>query len=194
MMGNKESELTTAIMQYAIRCLTEGDQPALRSMNFGPREVEALREMSLGDMCHIDSLRAHCLKVALEREVYWPMVEKLRKRRESAELQKALIRADAAQDMMEDLFGVGAREYARLRRMLVVDTISGRPPEPSEAATQTLWDTWKQRIEGRAGVSLRGEDYIAMHEETGIALRVIWSQTRRWTEYGKSPAVANGSQ
>jgi len=193
MIGNKESELTTAIMQYAIRCLSEGDQAALRNMNFGPREVEALREMNLGDMCHLDSLRAHCLKVALEREVYWPMVEYLRELRKSAELQKALIKADAAQDMMEKLYGMGAREYVRLRRMLVVETISGRPPEPSESDTQKLWDAWKQRIAGCEEIVLLAEDYLAMHEETGIAMRAIWSQTRRWREYKKPPGVANGS-
>lgn len=192
MMGNKESELTTAILQYAIRCLTEGDQAALRNMNFGPREVEALREMKLGDLCHIESLRAHCLKIALEREVYWPMVENLRGLRKSAELQKALIRADAAQEMMEKLYGMGAREYVRLRRMLVVDTVVGRPPEPTEAEIQTLWDAWKQRIEGREDQILLGEEYLALHEETGIALRAIWSQTRRWMEYGKSPSAAAG--
>ena len=192
MMGNKESELTTAIMQYAIRCLAEGDQAALRNMNFGPREVEALREMNLGDMCHIETLRAHCLKIALNREVYWPMVAHMRNRREAGELQKELISADAAQDMMQHFYGTGSREYVRLRRMLVVESISGRPPEPNEVETQTLWDAWKQRIEGREGMLLRPEEYLTMHEETGIALRAIWSQTRRWAEYGKLPTAANG--
>lgn len=189
MMGNKESELTSAVMLYAIRCLAEGDQSALRNMNFGPREVQALREMNLGDMCHIETLRAHCLKIALNREVYWPMVAHLRNRRESEELQKALISADAAQEMMQTFFGMSGREYARLRRMLVVETISGRPPEPDEEATQKLWEAWKQRIEGREEMLLPPEEYLAMHEETGIALRAIWSQTRRWAEYGQLPGT-----
>ncbi len=191
MMGNKESELTSAVMLYAIRCLAEGDQSALRNMNFGPREVQALREMNLGDMCHIETLRAHCLKIALNREVYWPMVAHLRNRRESEELQKALISADAAQEMMQTFFGMSGREYARLRRMLVVETISGRPPEPDEEDTQKLWEAWKQRIEGREEMLLPPEEYLAMHEETGIALRAIWSQTRRWAEYGQLPGTRN---
>jgi len=193
MMGNKESELTTAIMQYAIRCLSEGDQAALRNMNFGPREVEALREMNLGDMCHIETLRAHCLQIVLNREAYWPMVAHMRNRREAADLQKELITADAAQDMMQHYYGMGSREYVRLRRMLVVESISGRPPEPSEAETQTLWDAWKQHIEGREEILLRPEDYLALHKKTDIALRAIWSQTRRWEDYGKLPAAANGN-
>ncbi len=193
MMGNKESELTSAVMLYAIRCLAEGDQSALRNMNFGPREVQALREMNLGDMCHIETLRAHCLKIALIREVYWPMVAHLRNRRKSGELQKALISADAAQEMMQTFFGMSGREYARLRRMLVVETIVGRPPELDEDDTQKLWDAWKQRIEGREEMLLPPEEYLGMHEETGIALRAIWSQTRRWAEYGQLPAAATGS-
>ncbi len=192
MMGNKDSELTTAIMQYAIRCLAEGDQQALRNINFGPREVEALREMNFGDLCHIDTLRAHCLKIALNRELYWPMVAHMRNRREAGELQKELIRADAAQDMMEHFYGTGAREYVRLRRMLMVTSINGRPPEPTEAETQALWNAWKDRIEGREEFLLRPEEYLSLHEETGIALRAIWSQTRRWAQHGKLPAAASG--
>ncbi len=194
MMGNKESELTTAIMQYAVRCLSEGDQQALRNINFGPREVEALREMNLGDICYIETLRAHCLKIALNREVYWPMVAHMRNRRKAGELQKELISADAAQDMMQHFYGTGSREYVRLRRMLVVESISGRPPEPNEAETQTLWDAWKQQIEGREEILLRPEEYLKIHEETGISLRAIWSQTRRWAEHGMLPTRATGSE
>jgi len=193
MMGNKESELTSAIMLYAIRCLAEGDQSALRSMNFGPREVVALREMNLGDMCHIETLRAHCLRIALNREVYWPMVAHVRNRRESEELQRALISADAGQEMMQTFFGMGGREYVRLRRMLMVETISGRPPEPNEEDTQKLWDAWRQRTEGREHGMLSAQEYLDMHEETGISLRSIWSQTSRWGEYGPLP-TARGSK
>jgi hypothetical protein len=189
MMGNKESELTSAVMLYAIRCLAEGDQSALRNMNFGPREVQALREMNLGDLCHIETLRSHCLKIALDREVYWPMVAHLRNRRESEELQKVLISADAAHDMMQTFFGMSGREYARLRRMLVVETITGRPPEPSEEEIQRLWDAWKQRTEGREEMQLLPEEYLAIHQETGIPLRAVWSQTSRWAEYGQLPGV-----
>jgi len=54
-------------MKYALRCLAEGDQIALRNMNFGPCEIEALWEMTLADLYRVESLRAHCLKIALNR-------------------------------------------------------------------------------------------------------------------------------
>ena len=44
MQGTKEADLVVAVLLYAIRCLAEGDQAALRSMRFGPKEIEALRE------------------------------------------------------------------------------------------------------------------------------------------------------
>ena len=121
MEGTKESDLTAAVLIYAIRCLAEGDQAALRNMNFGPREIEALREMNLADLYRIESLRAHCLDIVLNRDVYWPMIEHLRRQRESEELQQVLIAADAPLEMMQTLFGLGSREYTRLRRMLTVD-------------------------------------------------------------------------
>ena len=42
MNGTKEADLTTAVLMYAMRCLAEGDQAALRNMNFGVKEIETL--------------------------------------------------------------------------------------------------------------------------------------------------------
>ena len=33
-------------------------------------------------------------------------------------------------------------------------------------------------------VHLTGEDYLELKAETGLGLRIIWSMTQRWTEYG----------
>ena len=61
MEGTKEADLVTAVLMYAMRCLAEGDQAALRNMNFGVKEIEALREMRIADLYRVESLRAHCL-------------------------------------------------------------------------------------------------------------------------------------
>ena len=49
MEGTKEADLITAVLMYAMRCLAEGDQAALRHMNFGIKEIEVLREMLVAD-------------------------------------------------------------------------------------------------------------------------------------------------
>ena len=40
MDGSKETELVMAVLLYAVRCLLEGDQAALRDMNFAIRPGE----------------------------------------------------------------------------------------------------------------------------------------------------------
>ena len=184
MDGTKESDLVTAVLMYAIRCLAEGDQSALRNMNFGPREIEALREMNLADLYRIESLRAHCLDIDLNRDVYWPMVEHLRRQRESEELQQQLIVADAPLEMMQTLFGLGSREYTRLRRLLTVDPSVGRPAEPDEASSNQLWGVWVQRVGDQRDGPLSPHEYLAIHRETGIPMRGIWNLTQRWNQYG----------
>jgi hypothetical protein len=113
MSSNKEADLTTAVLLYAMRCLAEGDQQALRAMNFGPKELDALKEMNLADLYRADTLRVHCLKIALDRTVFWPMLDNLRHQRESDDLQRELLVADAPLEMMQQLFGWSSREYTR---------------------------------------------------------------------------------
>jgi hypothetical protein len=188
--GTKESELVMAVLLYAIRCLAEGDQHALRGMNFGPEEVAALRELNLADLYRAGSLQAHCLAIRLNRAVYWPMLTHLRQARESETVQRDLIQADAPLEMMRSLFGVGSREYTRLRRLLTVDPSTGRPAEPDEATSHAVWQAWSKRVGEDPSASLTPEDYLALGEDTGASLRAVWNLIQRWAEYG-DPSLPN---
>jgi len=165
--GTKESELVMAVLLYAIRCLAEGDQHALRGMNFGPEEVAALRELNLADLYRAGSLQAHCLAIRLNRAVYWPMLAHLRQARESEAVQRDLIQADAPLEMM-----------------LTVDPSTGRPAEPDEATSHAVWQAWSKRVKEDPSASLTPEDYLALGEDTGASLRAVWNLIQRWTEYG----------
>ena len=184
MEGTKESDLVTAVLMYAMRCLAEGDQAALRDMNFGIKEIEALRALQVADLYRIESLRAHCLEIGLNRQVYWPMIERLTAERAMEETIQALIAADAPQEMMQVLFGLNGRDYTRLRRLLAADPAIGRPPELDEAGSRRLWAAWSTRVDDEASGLLTAEDYLVLHKETGLSLRAIWSQTQRWAQYG----------
>jgi len=184
MEGNKESDLVTAVLMYAIRCLAEGDFPALRNMNFGPKEIDALRAMSLADLYRIESLRAHCLRITLNRQVYWPMIDHLCTQRESEEMLQSMIAADAPQEMLQVLYGLNPRDYTRLRRTLSVDPSVGRPPEPDEAGSRQLWEIWSNLVDEDASGLLAPEQYMEIHEETELSMRAIWILTQRWDEFG----------
>lgn len=184
MESTKESDLITAVLLYAIRCLAEGDYPALRNMNFGPKEIEALREMNLSDLYRIESLRVHCLQIGLDRQIYWPMMDHLRQQRESEETQQNLIAADAPLEMMHTLFGLSPREYSRMRRMLSVDPSVGRPPELDEEGTHRLWHAWVDRVADQETGPLSPQVYLELHSETDLSMRAIWNLTQRWDQYG----------
>ena len=194
MASNKEADLTTAVLLYAMRCLAEGDQQALRMMNFGPKELDALKDMNLADLYRVDNLGAHCLQVDLNRDVFWPMLDNLRHQRESEELQRELIVADAPMEMMQVLFGISSREYTRWRRVLTVSPSVGRPPEPDEAATHNLWYAWQRHFREGEETSLAGVDYLSLQQETNIGLRAIWTLIQRWEVYGHDELGADAKQ
>jgi len=146
--------------------------------------VAALRELNLADLYRAGSLQAHCLAIRLNRAVYWPMLAHLRQARESETVQRDLIQADAPLEMMRSLFGVGSREYTRLRRLLTVDPSTGRPAEPDEATSHAVWRAWSERMKEDPAASLTPEDYLALGEDTGASLRAVWNLIQRWAEYG----------
>lgn len=185
MSSSKEADLTTAVLLYAMRCLSEGDQQALRAMNFGPKELDALKEMNVGDLYRADALRVHCLHIGLNREVFWPMLDHLRHQRQAEDLQRTLLVADAPLEMMQQLFGISSREYTRWRRLLTVSPAVGRPPELDEAATHALWHAWQAQRRLSDDRSLTAADYVTLHHDTGIGLRSLWALIQRWEAYGE---------
>ena len=184
MGATKEADLITAVLLYAIRCLADGDQGALRAMNFGPKEIETLRGMNLADLARFEHLRAHCLEVALNRPVYWTLIGHLRRERTAEVLQQDLIAADAPFEMMQTFFGLSSREYTRLRRLLAAAPAVGRPREADEASQHTLWAAWTRRRKDSDAELLSPEAYLELHRETGIGLRAVWTLTRRWAAFG----------
>jgi len=187
MNGSKEADLIIAVMLYVVRCLGEGDQQALREMGLGPRELDALRGLEMADLYRFGALRTHCLSITIDREVFWPLLSRLQDARQSEELQHDLVRLDAPLDMMRRLFGMGSREYTRLRRALAVEPSIGRPPEPDEATAHRLWRAIDEALRERGGQDLLPVHYLRLCESTGASLRRVWRGVQRWGDYPPPP-------
>ncbi len=187
MPASKEAELTTAVLLYVVRCLDEGDQQALRLMNFGPDEIEALGAMRLDDLQGADTLRIHCLRLRLDRALFWPMLDHLKRRQTTKTVMRELMAADAPLPMMRQLFAMSAREYTRWRRLLSLRGSVGRPTEPSEADVHALWHAWQERVQRGEDPALGGAQYLELHRKTGIGLRTLWILVQHWEEYGGEP-------
>jgi hypothetical protein len=119
------------------------------------------------------------------------MLSHLRGTREGEELQRDLIQADAPLEMMRSLFGVGSREYTRLRRMLALEPAVGRPAEPDEETAHKLWHSLSARLKSDPSALLEPNEYLAIHDESGASMRAIWNVAQRWAKYGDVYAPAD---
>lgn len=192
MATTKEADLIIAVLLYATRCLGEADQSALRAMGFGPMEVDALQHLNIADLNRVEALRAHCLRVDLNREVFWHLVEHIKQLRASEKWQQTMIKADAPQEMVQALFGLSAKDYTRWRRLMTLEPAVGRPAEPDEETEHALWKAWKARVKGEESELLTAEDYLALKADTDVGLRTIWLLTRRWAQYGNPEGLPHG--
>ena len=88
----KEANLTIEALMFANRCLEEADQSALREMGFGPREIDELQRLTIADLNRLGAICAHVLRVGLNREAFWHMIERIKQHRASEEMQEMLNR------------------------------------------------------------------------------------------------------
>ena len=180
-MAEKEYELTYAVLRYAADCLQEGDWPALRDLGFGPKEIEALRNLTLAELGLLARrLAGHALKARLDRPAFWAVLDQVRWEHEHRALRMEFVRRDAPAEMMQALFGMGAKEYAACRRAAEMPPSVGRPSEPDEETAHRVWQAWQDAgVEpGQAGP----RDWLAVADATGVSLRVIWRLVQRWME------------
>jgi len=178
-MARKEFELTQAVLRYVASCLSEGDWSALRDMGIGPKEAEALMTISLSELTNLErKLAGHVLRVELDREAFWTVMDQIRREAELQQLRMKLIRLDAPADMMQALFGMGVKEYTSARRVIGAPPGVGRPPEPSEDQARAVWLAWRKL--GQEPGLAPPEVWIDLAEETSLSLRLIWRVTQRW--------------
>lgn len=178
---NAAYELTHAVLRYASACARTGDWSALRDMGFSEAEVDALHGLSLGELAALErGIAGHVLRVELDRPAFWLVVEQVRRQSRDETMKLELIRRDAPAEMMERLFGMGMKEYSACRRRLRAPRGVGRPPEPDEATARDVWLAWKQLQKGRRNAHLDPAGWIALQDQTGASLRVVWRLVGRW--------------
>ena len=178
---NKVGDFVVALMVYTLRCIREGETERLIRMGFGPAEIEELAALRLGDIQRMDRLENHCLDIKVDRRAFADMIRRIRADGDAQECEHRLIRADAPLDMMRSLFGTGGREYARLRELYEVSS-TGRPREATAAEEARLWPVLARRMEAATDGVLPPLEYIAISEELGIPLRIVWRESKRMAD------------
>lgn len=178
--SSKESDLVVAVLLYASRCWQEGDRHALRQMNFGVREVVAISTLQMDDITRAQRLGAHCLDIRLNRDAFWSLLSGFERLREHEALQRELIARDAPFQMMAELFGTGAREYSRWRRMFGLPTNTGRPAELDEETEHAIWRACEDRMGTAEQKSVGAKDYLEIAVACDTSVRSAWRALAPW--------------
>lgn len=177
----KETELMQAIVIYCRRCQDEGDMLALKEMGFGPKEVQALANLSSTDDIRLASTRSHFLSISLNPEVYWRMIDYVNREKEKEKIIEDLILEDAPLPMIHFLTGMGSKEFTLKRRKLGLGHApAGRPNIPDEDIAKQVWEAF-EKIKGK-DKNFDAKDFVEVYEllDKKIPHRVIWHLVRKW--------------
>ena len=175
-MARPEYEITHAAIRYALQCMLERNWHALREMGFGSQECEALNQLTLAELAALEKrLSGHILKIELNVSLFWAALAEVRRETSAQQIRIELIKRDAPADMMRALFGIGDKEYTKLRRHRGAPAGVGRPMELDPDATWAL-----SEILNRYKQVIKPSDWLAIADESGIGLRTIWREHKRW--------------
>lgn len=185
MKNSKETSLALAALFYAVDCVAEGDADGLRAVGLGFADAAMLCSLTVEELRRVGLLCAHGLQMRLDPDIPRVVVRRLKGTGEAEALQRSLIEADASRAMMRNLYGMGEREYGRLRRLLSVARGAGRPAELDEAAEHDLWRALDGHLTSDPERPLEPERILDVHAETGLPVRAIWACAKRWAEEGR---------
>jgi hypothetical protein len=175
-MARPEYEITHAAIRYALQCVLDGNWHTLREMGFGCKECEALSNLTLADLAALERrLSGHILKIELNHSLFWAALAQVKRETTERQTRIALIKRDAPADMMRAIYGIGDKEYTRLRRHHDVPSGVGRPLELDPDAVWAL-----SEILNRYKQVLTPADWLSIADESGIGLRTIWREHKRW--------------
>ena len=175
-MLTPEYEITHAAIRYAIQCMQESNWHALREMGFGPRECEAIANLTLADLSALEKrIHGHVLKVQLDAGLLWQALDDIKQKSTEQHTLTDLIQRDAPAEMMHALFGMGEKTYTRMRRHHQVSTGVGRPSELHPDTIMKL-----SAVLDRFDSPLSPADWVVAADESGLTLRTLWREYRRW--------------
>lgn len=101
----------------------------------------------------------------------------MKREAELERIKNALVQRDAPVAMLQELFGVGAKQYAVMRKAIGAAPGVGRPSGVAEEDVHAVWQTW-ERIVGNGRAS--PEHFLQVADETGVSMRAIWRLVQGW--------------
>ncbi len=173
----KEADLTRAFLAYVSACLDEGDTSALREIGFSERQAHVVNQLSLAQIKGL--AQKIQLRLDLDTKAFWELLEQISDQGQLEQMKSELLRRGAPFEMMQQVFGMGSRQYTKLRKRLAAPAGVGRPRGADEEDVRALWLAW-ERIVGDA--QPKAAQWLRLADETGMPVRAIWALGQGWTQ------------
>lgn len=179
----KEAELNFHIFVYLGRCVAEGDYQALRAFGCDLEDAAFIEQVRLPDLLALAATRSHALNGAtMNHEAMRWLREHMRRRRNRETLKTELLCAEAPFELMRQLFGMSAKEYAAARATLGQPSGRGRPALSGERDEQRLWRLWVLFAKPDKPQRLRREDlWLVIGRELDSTIRAAWHVIHNWS-------------
>ena len=186
-MNSKEADLMTAIFFYISRAIAEGDMATLQRMGLQRADIELFNDVRLADLQQLSqqSPQRQFLDIRWHVGVFKQTLAHVQTLREEENTKWTLIKAGASREMMAQLYGMSNNEYAGCLLVLGLPYSGGRPRKLDERAGQQVWQAWQKLIGDKPMEEVTPEQYLSLHQATGVPLRAIWSLARTWWRCGE---------
>ena len=137
------------------------------------RNARPLSQLTLADLTSLEKRPSgHILKIELNPALFWAALAEVRHETSATETRVELIKRDAPADMMRALYGIGDKDYTRLRRHHGAIRRCGPTHRAGPDATWAL-----SEILNRYNRSIQPSDWLAIADESGIGLRTSGANT-----------------
>jgi hypothetical protein len=177
-------ELLTTLVVYVGRLAAAGQFPLLREIGLSPQQIEKVKTLSLAEMNELSSLGARFMDIKVDAESLEAALAILDRRLEDQRLTERLLRAGACYPVMKDLTGMETRDFvAQRQRLGLANTGNGRAAKPDAARQHSICRAWV----AAAGEVDPKRRLLAVHEATGLPIRVIWPVVNAWEGQGDLP-------
>ena len=186
----KEGRLLEAILEYAMECVRQEDFDGLDSLDdLGLRRVDIpeLRALSLDDLRSLRQITYNIVEVKIDRDRLWLALSHIKRERNARAKMEYLFKHDAPLPVLHGLYGLHGEDCAVHRALFDAPSHMGRVRDPEPEEIRKVMAAVQAGLAGREVTEWTPDEWVAVHQETGVPLRVVWQIMNDAATDGNAP-------
>lgn len=189
--ATKDGQLTLAVLNHLHVLVAAHDIIALKNTGLTYDQAQMIGRFGAfpEHRLSLQNIHGHCLTITMIDPRSFEAAIAATEQHQLLESEKVeCIRADASREMMQYHYGMGRRDYQGYRAFLGLGPApSGRYPVLDDTTRAGLQQRWHKLVQTRGTVRFTPNDYLALHRDTGLPLRIVWALFQEWSAYAPPP-------